>query len=85
MMNKTEIRVTIENEENKQRAIEILKKHGEQIWDFENAMNFDRFFKHLIFDDDEYIGWYINTSLNPTETEITIEQLDELLTQEKQK
>ena len=84
-MNKTNIRVTIDSDEKYKRAIEILEKHGEIIWDFENAMIFDRFFKHLIFDDNEDVGWYINTSLNPTETEITIDQLDELLTKEKQK
>lgn len=84
-MNKTNIRVTIDSEKKYKRAIEILEKHGERIWDFENAMIFDRFFRHLIFDDNEDVGWYINTSLNPTETEITLDQLDELLTQEKYK
>lgn len=32
-MNKTEIRVAIDSKEKQKRAIEILNKHGEKIWD----------------------------------------------------
>lgn len=83
MMNKTEIRVTIDSEEKKQRAIDILEKHMEKIWDDRIAMVFDVFHNSLIYSEDGN-DWFINYQ-DESLIEITLEQLDELLTKEKQK
>jgi len=82
-MNKTEIRVTIDSKEKQQRAIEILNNHGEKIWEDNTAMYFDEIFYFLVCDK-EKIDWFIR-SLDDSRTEITLDQLDELLTKEKQK
>lgn len=68
-MNKTKIYITIDSEEEKQRAIKILNKHGENIWRDITATD---------------TRWYI-VGFKCNKTEITLDQLDELLTKEKQK
>lgn len=80
-MNKTEIRVLIDSEEKKQRAIEILKKNGEKIWTNPRAMKFSKsnnYLKCSIVDN----AWYIGPSCE-RRIKITLDQLDELLTKQK--
>lgn len=77
-MNKSDICVTIDSKEKQQRAIEILNKHGESFGKFTNAMDFTKTCNSLFFGS---LFWYVgyNTHL----TKITLDQLDELLTQQK--
>lgn len=75
-LTKSDIFVTIDSEEKKQRAIEILEKHGEKIWEHRIAMVFDDFRKSLIFDRND--GWFVFN--NSSKIEITLDQLDDLLT-----
>jgi hypothetical protein len=76
-MNKSDITVVIDSKEKQQRAIEILNKYKEHIWEEDFAMNFEPFRKQLVFTSGD---WYIcfDIDLND-EIEITLDQLDELL------
>lgn len=79
LLTKTDIFVTINSEDKQKRAIEILEKHGEKIWDAFCALRFDETCKYLVFDTDDS-DWYIGCSILNL-TEITLDQLDELLTE----
>lgn len=76
------IRVTIDNEEKQQRAIEILEKHGEKIWEEPYAMKFDKEDKYLTCDrfEGDWFVRHISQNALIQYTEITLDQLDELLT-----
>lgn len=78
-MNKTEIRVTIDSVEKQQKAIEILGRYGEPIWEDKYSMNFLAVFDSLRMLHDE---WYISRPLE-YQTEITLDQLEEILKNEK--
>ena len=80
-MKKHEIRVTIDSTKKQQRAIEILNKHGEKIGKSKLAMVFNDSCRNLVFS----LGfkfWRV-TSIDDEKTEITLEQLDELLINSK--
>jgi hypothetical protein len=74
-MNKSQIRVTIDSEETKQRAIEILQKHNQTFLKADDAMDFWEGCNDLVCKDSE---WFIITDLYNRET-ITLEQLENLL------
>ena len=76
-MKKSEITVVIDSIEKQQRAIEILNKYKEHIWEEDFAMYFGPGKEQLVFTSGD---WYIcyDVDLNG-EIEITLDQLDELL------
>jgi hypothetical protein len=75
-MEKREIHVVIDSEENQKKAIEILERHEERIHEKEIAMEFCERYKFLVFC---LGGWFVSSS-SFTTTEISISELDELLT-----
>jgi hypothetical protein len=75
-MEKREIHVVIDSTEKQQQAIEILQRHGEIIHEKEIAMRFDKRYKYLVFCSG---SWYV-ASYPFGATEISIKELDELLT-----
>jgi hypothetical protein len=75
-MEKREIHVVIDSEAKQQQAIEILERHGERIHEKEIAMEFDKKYKYLVFCPG---SWFVASS-SFTTTEISISELDELLT-----
>jgi hypothetical protein len=75
-MNKSEIYVEIKTEEERLRAIEILKKSGESVSPNQIAMIFYENNKNIIFDEVESL-WYISTRKRPHK--ITLSQLEEML------
>lgn len=87
-MKKEEIYVIIDNDEKRNKAVEILTDAGEAIWDSESAMQYTQGYNYLTFDADD-MDWY-TVSDDVIEigglTEITLDQLEELLRKEgKQK
>lgn len=81
-MKKTEIRVTIDSVEKQQRAIEILERYGEKIWDESFAMEFETPRTSLICCSDG--DWFIQFNFSVrTFTEITLDELEKLLKAEK--
>lgn len=86
-MKKTEIRVTIDSVEKQQRAIEILGRYGEEIWDAEWAMKFDIDKTNLTCDtQDDFNDWWIQEDFCSGyigKTEITLDELEEMLKNEK--
>lgn len=83
-MKKTEIRVTIDSVEKQQRAIEILKKYKQKIFNSKLAMIFDNQRNLLKCDYDINGGdWFITSNLYNSETEITLDELEEMLKNEK--
>lgn len=75
-MNKTEIRVTIDSVEKQQRAIEILEKYSQPFIIEINSL-------HTLHFNGRW--WVLDGCGYSHKIEITLDQLDELLTQEKQK
>jgi hypothetical protein len=77
-MKKEQIYVTIDNEEKRLRAIEILEKAGEKIWgdDKKWSMRTSSVHKYLYLQTD---GWLINNLNFDTREEITLDQLETLL------
>jgi hypothetical protein len=74
-MNKSEIYVEITNEQERLRAIEILEKAGERVWDYLRAMeiNIDCSYLFCCKDGD----WLI--SPRKRTRQITLDQLEEML------
>lgn len=85
-MKKEEIYVIIDSDEKRDKAIKILTDAGESIWDKANAMKYDTSARYLAIDINE-MEWctvYVNNLVGLTE--ITLDQLEELLRKEgKQK
>jgi hypothetical protein len=75
-MEKREIHVVIDSTEKQQKAIEILQLHGEIIHEKGIAMEFCETYKYLVFC---LGGWFVS-SYPFGETEISLSELDELLT-----
>ena len=86
-MKKTEIRVTIDSVEKQQRAIEILERYGEPIWEDLTAMDFDIDKTNLTCDtQDGFNDWWIQEDFCSgyrDKTEITLDELEKLLKAEK--
>jgi hypothetical protein len=76
-MNKSDVRVTIDSVEKQHRAIEILKKYKEHIWEEAWAMDFGPGKTQLVSLGDDWFICY-DVDLND-EIEISLDQLDELL------
>ena len=74
-MKKQEVYVEITNEKERLRAIEILEKAGERIWDSPIAMEINIVCSHLVCCKDG--DWLISPRLR--ETKITLDQLEEML------
>ena len=83
-MNKTEIRVTIDSIEKQQKAIEILERNGQNIWKDKTAMLFNEDEQSLIFFKLDGDWLIVNNYEEKNKTEITLQQLDELLINNKQ-
>ncbi len=83
-MNKTEIRVTIDSIEKQQKAIEILERNGQKIWKDKTAMLFNEDEQSLIFFKLDGDWLIVNNYEEKNKTEITLQQLDELLINNKQ-
>ena len=77
-MKKTEIRVTIDSVEKQQRAIEILERYGEPIWG--SGIELEKKYNSLMFSG--WGEWYTNKPFLDR-TEITLDELEELLKAEK--
>jgi hypothetical protein len=77
-MKKEQIYVTIDNEEKRLRAIEILDNAGEEYWsnDKKSSMSISDVHKYLYSDSD---GWLINNADFGIREEITLDQLEALL------
>jgi hypothetical protein len=75
-MEKREIHVVIDSEAKQQQAIEILERHRESLYEKQIAMRFDKRYKYLVFCSG---SWYV-ASYPFGATEISIKELDELLT-----
>jgi hypothetical protein len=75
-MEKREIHIVIDSEAKQKKAIEILERHGERIHEKEIAMEVCETYKFLVFVAD---NWFI-ASFPFGETEISLKELDELLT-----
>lgn len=86
-MKKTEIRVTIDSVEKQQKAIEILERYGELIWGDECSMNFNLEQRHLCLDlEGRKHDWWIqdvDCIQWRNRTKITLDQLEEILKNEK--
>lgn len=81
-MKKKEIRVTIDSVEKQQKAIEILERYGEEILNDKIAMEFDVFWNTLFLGKkNRWLVCVEETNLN--RTEITLDQLEEILKNEK--
>jgi hypothetical protein len=74
-MNKSEIYVEITNEQERLKAIEILEKSGERIWNYQNAMEINIDCRYLVYCEDG--DWLISPRFR--ETKITLSQLEEIL------
>jgi hypothetical protein len=82
VLTKTEIRVTIDSVEKQQKAIEILNRYSESIWDVKIAMDFDEDNNSLKFDNEEDANnWFVG-DYDVNLTEITLEQLETILKNE---
>jgi hypothetical protein len=79
-MKKHEIYVEITNEQERLRAIEILEKSGERIWDYPNAMEINIDCRYLVFCEDG--DWLI--SPRKRTHQITLNQLEEMLMPKKE-
>ena len=77
-MKKEQIYVTIDNEEKRLRAIEILEKAGEKYWGNEKnwSMTINDVHKYLYLQTE---GWLVNNLDCGTREEITLGQLESLL------
>jgi hypothetical protein len=75
-MEKREIHVVVDSEAKQQQAIKILERHGERIHEKEIAMEFCEIYKFLVF----VLGNWFVASCPFTTTEISLKELDELLT-----
>jgi hypothetical protein len=75
-MNKSNIRVTIDSTPKQQKAIQILNKHGETISNEKSSFSFDEFYNQLVFSSDGTWSIFVGFIW---QTEITLDQLDELL------
>jgi hypothetical protein len=75
-MKKHEIYVEITNEKERLRAIEILKKSGEMIYARCSLKGKNNFGKLTMYHDGE---WICSCNLSAKKTEITLEQLEEML------
>lgn len=78
-MNKNEIYVTLNSEEEATKAREILEKYGEPILEGLEALKVISKYKYLRY---EKAGWYIYSG-KFNETEVTLEQLEEILRKER--
>jgi methylthioribose-1-phosphate isomerase len=74
-MRKQEIYVEITTEKERLRAIEILNKSGERIWNYQNAMEINIDCRYLVYCEDG--DWLVSPRLR--ETKITLNQLEEML------
>jgi hypothetical protein len=74
-MNKSEIYVEITNEQERLRAIEILEKAGERIWDYPKSMEINIDCSYLVCCEDG--DWLI--SPRKRTHQITLDQLEEML------
>ena len=80
-MKKTEIRVTIDSVEKQQRAIEILGRYKQPIRKNPIDLMFDDDFKNLYLSKSIH-SWFIGCNTKQR-TEITLDELEELLKAEK--
>jgi hypothetical protein len=78
-MKREDIRVTIDSPEKQQKAIEILNKYKQPIWDRSVAMDFSPQMTQLVFSAGDWFICY-DVDIND-EIEITLEQLEEILKQ----
>jgi hypothetical protein len=86
-MKKHEIRVTIDSVEKQQKAIEILNKYDEPIWDWVGAMKFNKEQKHLCLDTQgqPQVWWIQDEGCNygwVNRIEITLDELETILKNE---
>lgn len=85
-MKKTEIRVTIDSLEKQQKAIEILERYGEKIWNpilgKKWAMEFNLSCKNLVISSNKN-KWLVSDIRYLNRTEITIDELEKLLKKDK--
>lgn len=86
---RSEIYVLIYSKKQQQRAIEILKKYGEKIWENPIAMEFDKNNNRLLIaTEDSSTGWLIihnDTPVIPNRTKIRLKQLEEILKKRQSK
>jgi hypothetical protein len=80
-MKKHEIRVTIDSTEKQHKAIEILNRYKQEILQSDNAMVFDKKWKHLVYAEINN-SWYIASDTFKHFTEITLKQLETILKNE---
>ena len=76
-MKKEEIYVVIDSEEKRLRAIQILSDAKENISTFDLSMDFSEKHKYLRLDSNNQ--WFIFSYMFSTDTEITLDQLEQML------
>jgi hypothetical protein len=76
-MKKEEIYVVIDSEEKRLRAIQILSDAKENISTFDVSMGFSEKHKYLRLDSNNQ--WFIFSYIFSTDTEITLDQLEQML------
>jgi hypothetical protein len=76
-MKKEEIYVVIDSEEKRKRAIQILSDAGERFSKDCSALYFDEKYKYLRIDDVN--KWYIFSFIWRAETELNLDQLEQML------
>jgi hypothetical protein len=82
-LKKDKVYVLIDNEKDRDRAIEILTKAGEKMWDDEIAFNFNKDANYLvIYPDGE---WLIDIDIViDNRTQVTLDELERILMPKKQ-
>jgi hypothetical protein len=81
-MKKYEIRVTIDSTEKQQKAIEILNRYNEPIWQDEESMDFLKDCNSLVFVLNIPRWWIGDNQLHLSKKEITLEELETILKNE---
>jgi hypothetical protein len=76
-MKKEEIYVVIDSEEKRQRAIQILSDAKENISTFDSSFEFSERYKYLKLDSNNQ--WFIFSCMFSTDTELSLDQLEQLL------
>ena len=78
-MKREDVRVTINSPEKQQKAIEMLNRYNQPIWDYKYSTDFMEYKTQLVFSGGT---WFICYDVDvDDEIEITLEQLEEILNQ----
>jgi hypothetical protein len=81
-MKKHEIRVTIDSTPKQQKAIEVLNRYNEPIWQDEESMDFLEGYNSLVFGLNIPRWWIGSNTTLEARTQITLDELETILKNE---